>query len=381
MSPNNWKVRIANLKKHYTVREAIRKVFFYPPPYLPYMQHISNSLQSFFAITHRILNFRKEKYYLDLPLAVYDLRFSPASYDLAYFLYEADCYFRGNGYEKFNLVIVPEIAESTPPQINEDWKQVISEDSRRQRIFNLLLPMASMYESCSSVSLINDVELVVHICRSHFCVFPQNYDGVFIRTHMSYRNVYDFERKKTYFSGFSSFSSDLDKVKSWISSQGINLPFITFTVRYYAHQPQRHSNIPDYLKFASYLSEIGISSVFIPDTDDLSYISELSEYPVFFTGAFNLYQRQAIYELALTNIFACSGCHSLCALNKRCSYIMSGIINENYNMENLYKPRGLKYGDQPFCDNRGVWEWGGETFDSLKNSFDLLLKLKSSTNP
>ncbi len=381
-----------------TVVEVVKRKIASPsnPRYIP----ISNFLQSCTGLLHKILNFLSKNYYSDLPLAVYDLRCSPCTYDFAYFLYEAECHFRNKGHEKFHVIIVPQLGTWEDKIITSDpedhlvsniplflssllsfsssWKQssgynkVITPKHEESRIFNLLLPLASLYGSCASVNLIHDPKIVTYTCRSHSQVYPENYDGVFLRG-MSYNKVFDYERKQCQFSGLKALALDLDKVKSWLTSHGVNQQFVTFTIRHYDFQPERNSNIPVYLEFASYLSNMGIGAVFIPDTEDLSYINQISEYPVFFAGAFNLYQRQAIYELALTNIFNSNGCAALCSLNISCSYIMSGIVNKYWKAED-HEAQGLKYGSQPFCDNRGVWVWEGETFASLKESLNLLLE-------
>lgn len=375
------------------------------PKYIP----ISNFLQSCTGLLHKILNFLSKKYYSDLPLAVYDLRCSACTYDFAYFLYEAECHFRNKGHEKFHVIIVPEtigtgtckestgynkgIASCSEEQLVSrillflssilhvsfsSWKQtsgydkIITSEHERQRTFNIVLPIASLYGSCASVNLIDDARMITYTCRSHSQVYPENYDGVFLRG-MSYNKVFDYERKQCQFSGLKALALDLDKVKSWLTSHSVNQQFVTFTIRHYDFQPERNSNIPVYLEFASYLSNMGIGAVFIPDTEDLSYIDQISDYPVFFAGAFNLYQRQAIYELALTNIFNSNGCSALCALNISCSYIMSGIVNRYWTAED-HESRGLKYGSQPFCDNRGVWVWESETLASLQESLNLLLE-------
>lgn len=382
-----------------TVVEVVKRKIASPsnPRYIP----TSNFLQSCISRSHKILNFLSTKYYSDLPLVVYDLRCSPCTYDFAYFLYEAECFFKKKGYQKFHLIIVSQLGTWEDKTITSDskdhflssilrvlssilrvsfsnWKQssgynkIITPKHEAQRIFNILLPLASLYGSCASVNLIDDARIITYTCRSHPLVYPENYDGVFLRG-MSYNRVFDYERSQCAFSGLKALALDLDKVKSWLTSHGVDQHFVTFTIRHYNFQPERNSNIPAYLEFAAYLSNLGISAVFIPDTEDLSYINQISEYPVFFAGAFNLYQRTAIYELALTNIFNSNGCAALCALNTSCSYIMSGIVNKYWKAED-HEARGSKYGSQPFCDNRGVWVWEGETFASLKESLNLLLE-------
>jgi hypothetical protein len=340
------------------------------PKYLP----IPNFLQSCASLTHKIINFLGDKYYLDYPIAVYDLSCQPLTYDFAYFLYEADCYFTDKGYSQFHVIILSQFS-SPPPgswEHSSGFSTQITSDHKRQRIFNILLPIASLYTSCASVNLIHDTKLITYICRTHHAIYPRHYDGLFTR-HMSYKNVTNYERRQAKFSGLKALEFDLDKVNFWLKSQSIDQPFVTFTIRHYGYQSDRNSNIPAYLEFSEYLFDMGIATVFIPDTEDLSYIDQISKYPVFFAGTFNLYQRQAIYELALTNIFSNNGCAALCALNKACSYIISGIVTKDWSAE-IHEARGLKYGSQPFCDNRGIWEWEAETFVSLKKSFHLLLE-------
>ncbi|MEC4805587.1 MAG: hypothetical protein SAJ72_15120 [Jaaginema sp. PMC 1080.18] len=319
-------------------------------------------------------------YFSDQPIAIYDLRCSPITYDFAMFLYEAECFFKSKNYDFFHVIIIPNLPG--PDYLEPTWQEttgynkIITETHQNQRIFNLLLPLASMYQACKSVNLIHEVNIIQSICSKNNKIFPSNYDGFFLRT-LCYQKIYKYEKSKIFFFGLKAQSTDLDQIKKWLTFNEIQQPFVSFTIRNYQHQYKRNSNIEAYLKFSEYLENFGIASVFVPDTDNpWNDNLDFSQFPIFWAGTFNLYQRQALYEIALTNIFPSSGVAALCWLNHSCSFIHSGICNEAYPENTgmkLHKSRGQNYGDQPFCENRGIIEWGAESFDSLKKSFDILL--------
>jgi len=354
-------------------KRRLKLAVFYPPEKYSILKNFSKVL---FLLRKALDRALPSEYYPILknkPIAVYDLRLSPPTYDFAYFLYQADCYFRSLGHSSFQVIIFSGKTTNNFICQHNEWESLIGKEERSKRIYNMLLPMASLYEGCFSARLIKDINHLKFICRRSSIVYPKYYDGIFLSNPISYEKVYKYEMNNAEYSGFKSNRNELDKVQSWLFAHNITLPFVCFTIRDYQFEPSRNSNVQAYLQFAKYLRDMNILSVFIPEVSNAVPEYIIEEFPLFIPAIHSLYQRQAIYELACTNIFANNGCSALCALNKSCSYILSGLLTDRYDTD-FFDKRGLAYLSQPFCENRGIWNWGPETYVSLINSFNLLIK-------
>jgi hypothetical protein len=298
--------------------------------------------------------------YSNNPVAIYDLRCSPLTFDFAYSLYHAECYFRDKGFNYFDLFIV----SLFPPKEVDQYRFF----SDKVRLANILLPLAYSYQFCRSISVIDNASLIRNICVNSNHIFPPHYDGLFLR-HFSYKEVFENARKNTYFSGFKATKADLDVVSKWLRGSSINEKFVTFTVRNRKNHA-RNSNLEVYKDFSKYLRTINISCVFIPDTENPVLDVDEQDH-IFNPASFNIFQRMAIYELALLNIFSNNGPYSICVLDNSCNYIVSGIFNEKdpYADSSYFKDVGLIYGEQPFQHDRGVWIWESASLTSLKDAF------------
>jgi hypothetical protein len=216
--------------------------------------------------------------------------------------------------------------------------------------------------------LLEDESLSRDVLRSRLDVYPLNYDG-FSLGGTDYRRIYDFESRDTPFSGFQAQPDELNQVNDWLTLNKVKLPFVTFTLRTYGFQSARNSNAHLMNCVATYLKEEGFDVVLVPDTDDLSGSNSFNIGTCFLPGSFNIFQRNALYEIAYTNFFSSNGTHALSVLNLKSSFIFSKLINDYWKIEDS-EARGLKYGSQPWAKGRGVWIWEEETFESVVAAFE-----------
>jgi hypothetical protein len=300
-------------------------------------------------------------------LAIYDLGVNPVTFDICYFLYEASCFFRDYGIEKFELLIIANM-KVRPWEQESSMINFINTEKKQQRIYDLLLPIAHLYKECESVELITDISTVNHILCEADLVYPHTYSIKYPQK-MSYRSIYKNERNKVVFNGINVNPEDIDKVKNWLQQNNVNQPFVTFTLRSYLFQESRNSDFALLNDFLNYLKISGFLVVIVPDTDNIVPAAEFCESPIFFQGAFNIYQRAAIYELAFTNLFTSNGTHALSVFNKRSSFIFSKVLNEYHSVEHL-ENKGFVYGSQPFAEERGIWLWENESIEVLIAAFE-----------
>ena len=306
-------------------------------------------------------------------LAIYDLGVNPVTFDFAFFLYEASCYFRKHRIEKFELLIVTKMVERL-------WEQeigmlnVINTEKKEQRIYDLLLPIAHLYKECESVNLVHDMLTVNHILSNAALVYPNTYSVKYPQK-INYQTIFRNERKGTEFEGIIINSEDISRVKKWLKIYNINRPFVTFTLRSYAFQESRNSNPKILRKFLKYLNHSGFTVIIVPDTDNIEPIKEFKDCPIFFQGTFNIYQRAALYELAYTNLFTSNGTYALSIFNKKSSFIFTKLVNEHWPIE-AHEARGQLFGSQPFSLNRGVHIWEEESLEVLISAFEKIKNWK-----
>lgn len=95
-------------------------------------------------------------------------------------------------------------------------------------------------------------------------------------------------------------------IASWSRSEQ---PIVTITVRQSDLQPQRNSNIAEWLKVAKWLKACGYCPVFVPDTEAMitGEPIDFEGYRVASAAALNQDLRMALYERALLNCFTSGG--------------------------------------------------------------------------
>lgn len=302
---------------------------------------------------------------IKLPTAIYDLRICPNTFDFAYFLYEAETYFRERGFDNFRLFVL-----NVDAPHSDEYEQVVDALKRNDRVTNMLVPMAEMYLPCSSVEVVQDPNEIVVACKRSEPIFPPESDGKHRRTH-SYKSIYRKMMQRIGFSGFKAPESAIEKVALFKKEHGIDGPCVTLTVRMYGYQPLRNTNMDVYFEFANYLRGKGYTPIFIPDAEAASAI-DFRDFITFAEACSDICLRVAIYEASFTNVFTSNGVHALAAFNNNCSFMLA-LVNEAYPSNTgmkRWESEGLKMGDQPFGGELGWFIWEKESFENLKDHFD-----------
>lgn len=305
------------------------------------------------------------------PTAIYDLRICPNTFDFACFLFEADVYFRKQGFDTFSLLILHIDGDHSA-----EYSQVINADKRNARVKNILIPLAEMYSGCTSVEVIYTAVDAMAICAKRTPIFPLHADGRHLRSH-NYRIIHRWlMRANILFSGFKAPPSAIAKANELIKNNSIVGPYVTLNVRSYSYQPLRNTDMDVYLKFAEYLQSKGYTPIFIPDSDG-SFDINFKDWIVFDEVCTDLYLRMAVYEQAFVNIFTSNGIHALPALNlnRNCKFINAGQLNESYPESTgarRFLADGLKVGDQPYAFRNSYFIWAKETLENLKENFETI---------
>jgi hypothetical protein len=302
------------------------------------------------------------------PLAVYDLRIAPVTFDFAYFLYDAETEFRRRGYSSFEVVIL----DGSKPNRYE-WDDIIDRSKSKRRIDAMLVPIARLYAGCAGVTTTSDPAVVTDLARAAALVFPRFADGRHLR-HFSYADVYRKLKANIDYSGLVAPESALQRLCDELPQVEDFARVVTLTVRSYPYQPQRNTRLDVYREFADYLSRRGYTPVFVPDADAQTAI-DFGPYPSVPAAAANLEIRAALYQASFANVFTLNGVHTVAAFNKNARMILvqiDGAYEGNTGLSR-YEAEGLLRDEQPFdggLRKRLIWE--RETLENLTANFERL---------
>lgn len=86
-------------------------------------------------------------------------------------------------------------------------------------------------------------------------------------------------------------------------------PFVTITLRDSDFQPERNSNLAEWVKVADWLAESGYAVVFVPDTEAVieGRLPAIGEHHLYIPAAMSQTVRLALYEFASLNCFTSGG--------------------------------------------------------------------------
>lgn len=306
-----------------------------------------------------------------MPLAVYDLRIAPVTFDFPGFLFLAELYFRKKGWDRFDVVIVDEHWE----HVSDEYEQIISKENRRLRVYNMLFPMAQMYKACNSVRSVRSEGEVVNLCQNNPHVFPEGYTGIHVRYTKAF--WYKESLSKPPYSGLQAPKHAIEIVQKYLAYKAIRAPFVSLTVRFYKSEPHRNTDLNIYFRLAEYLEKKGYIPIFIPDGEN-PYDLDFGRFHSYEQACWNLFLRMALYELCFTNISLGTGIYIMAGLNQKCSFIQGGVTNKDYPEEHL-NSIGLKYGDQYFCGPDSRIEWGEPSYENFVKSFEIVKKVKNQS--
>ncbi len=148
-------------------------------------------------------------------------------------------------------------------------------------------------------------------------------------------------------------------------------PPIVITLREADNQPQRNSNIPEWLKFAEWASE-GWPVVFIRDTATCHLEFPWRTYP---RASENAYIRAATYQLALCNLFTSGGAVAW-AVYSDAPYMIFKLLLDNLPDWEMSKPTGWKDEahiepgqDFPWARPNQRLIWKQDNFEDIKHEF------------
>lgn len=305
----------------------------------------------------------------DVVIVVYDLNYAPITFDFAHFLAAADSYGRKNGRDKLFVLFIQKKIE--PLLVDEIYTSIVSHDSQKWRLNNIVLQLVQIYPSCIGYSFLPDDVEISNYIDNRF-VYPVGYSSSY-KPGIDYKEVFRLLNLKL-FDGFRASQQGLIYIRAWMKSQNISNPMVVITIREYGYDAARNSNIQEWIKFSHWAKSEGFNIVFVPDTDACWVPNELlNDFIIFNEPCWNLGLRMALNELAFVNLFSYNGPASICTLNKRArTIIFFPVIEESLQANSsVISQFELINGQRryDFAESYQFLSWRRDDFENIRDEF------------
>jgi len=329
------------------------------------------------AQLHRILRPWRDATPANLLPAFYDLGINPVTFDFAWFIVGAEMAARSAGKAGFLLVLVPGTVDGLREEAN-DYEQVVDVESRKWRLRNILLPVASLSPACRSIVLCTTrdqaAKYVSHIGDENY---PPHYQPRFPRG-FDYVDFFSKADRPGSFEGLRASEQGRRYVANWANGHAKGRKLITVTLRNQLYQQSRNSNFDSWLQFLNGLDRQIYAPVIVPDTDAaLDLLLAPSDLIIFREAAWNIGLRMSLYEFAYANLFVNNGPAALAHLNPLCHYLFTNIVVPDYpqSTEGFLIQRGIQPNQSPRFATRGqIWWWKQDSMQNLRDGFQTLIE-------
>jgi len=266
--------------------------------------------------------------------AVYDLELHPISFDVTFFCAASQLHMQQLGYSAIDFVILP-LKEQSEREYPDGYDEVIGSKSREYRVENILVDVPSQFKYFSSnlnFSSRDSAEAYLSTINPQ-SVFPSTNDQSPPAHHRDYFTLVN----KTPHQNFKNFGVE-PQAQAEVYVRHFLLPskkpIVSFTVREYAVDEGRNSNLLELAKICEFVKKRGYEVVIIPDTDNYSGLRghKYLWRHVCLPAAFNIALRTAIYGMAEFNLFGNTGPNSLALLNPNSKFIFYNIVNDDIHL-------------------------------------------------
>ena len=196
--------------------------------------------------------------------AIYDADKNPISYDVAFFLQAAEIFRKLSGAKDLVVSIVWPTDLADIPGLPKRYNLAVDADAKAFRIFHIAVQLAQLLDN-NLVFQVKDrkyIKAPAELAKgARIVTFPDPNN-----THhsMYYRLVNENPDLMT---GFSASQAAHRYVGDWLRTVSGPKKILCITLRQYAYDPQRNSNLPAWEAFLGRVDPAEFSIVIVPDTD------------------------------------------------------------------------------------------------------------------
>jgi hypothetical protein len=303
--------------------------------------------------------------------AIYDADKNPISFDVAFFLQAAEIFTKLSGANDLVVSIAWPTDISDIPGLPKRYNQAVDADAKAFRIFHIAVQLAQLVTN-NVVFQIKDrkyVKAATELTKgARIVTFPDPNN-----THHSiyYRLVNENPDLMT---GFSASQAAHRYVAGWLRTLSGPSKILCITLRQYAYDPQRNSNLPAWEEFLRRIDPGEFSIVVVPDTDCFAdgKVPFGGKYPLFTPACFDVDLRFALYEAAYLNMFVNNGPGTAATLSRKIRYLMFKLIVPGvvHCSEESLRQLGFEPGKNPtYAGEFQKWVWADDEAEILWSEF------------
>lgn len=289
----------------------------------------------------------------DTLYAFYDLSMNPSTFDAGIFAARAELERRRQGKKATHFVVVPSLLSGGRPG---DWQRFGGGSVvawRQQYVVEALFRLTPGFAGFSQ--LINRDEVTQYIGSGCSC-FPAAYDP---RTPTDDHRMCDLSAEAQAFGMdprvFVAPERAVRQVAGWVDDFAKGRRLIVVTLREYAFQTGRNSNLPEWRKFLSDLDPSCYAVVVVRDSDcAFDSGGELANFTTFPMASIDINYRLALCELAYLNLAVNTGPSAMMTLSAKTRYLVFKAYSEDYDNTSLkfhQERMGLSFGDSLPCSS------------------------------
>ena len=314
--------------------------------------------------------------------AVFDLGFTPVTFDVMNFLVFANLWTLRAGFAGYHLVFVlgPQgrFRDLTPKD------KALDDDEKIWRLRHVLLTHAHIAKRCLGVSHFDRREDLANLLRAVHPnqLFPPNYTVASPKTAFMLPDLFRNTPTREELDTFEAHASALRKVDTWLARFAPRGRPVTLTLRVSTIEPDRNSNVEAWLEAAARIRDAGFDPIVVPDTDLVTSgqdVGAFRDIPSFGIGAVDLELRIALYRRSLINLADNGGpafinyfmgdSSAVCFLPVE--KLPSVVTATGRGVDRMAELIGVEpYGDFPNATPRRRFVWEPDTLGNILQAFE-----------
>ncbi|PCJ19736.1 MAG: hypothetical protein COB04_05355 [Gammaproteobacteria bacterium] len=296
--------------------------------------------------------------------AIYDMRYSPATFDFGSFLVIAECLRQANDYSE---IMVNILTNEFRAKTNRDIHTPAFE--KRWRINNIMEGISRLLPSITGLNISRKPAKDVS-----GMIFPQDWTAEYKKGLDSpyapklIKQLYDLGASPRVFCASEYARSSINSLYS--------NNYCTLTLRNSRYQLERNTDLAVWYQFYQYVEAAGYQVVVIPDQEDLLSGQLYMKYPwqSFDVAAMDLDLRFALYENSVANFCSSNGPCSLLFYSD-CPVYQFDQLKGKQTDEKFWQPfLGFNVGSNyPWSKANQIMTWKPSSLSNLCHYFDLFL--------
>jgi len=309
---------------------------------------------------------------------IYDLEYYPVSFDICWFLVWADIERQRRGLQRVHCVFVP--ADEDKRKYPDGYNAVVDRISRAWRFNNIIVAAAAFLPSAAGITVCHDrahaeaLELLIKDIFPKISVLAGAPPSL---ADLRRETIAALTAEGPEWIGLRATAQGIRYIRQWLASHAEGRKPVVITFRQYGVDPERNSNIAEWVAFARTLDPDIYFPVIVPDTDaSLDGQPECDDLTVFHPAAWNLGLRMALYECAYINLVVTSGPMELCVLNPLCSYLFFKVEVSSTKLASIETLRqmGFEKNTTPsFATPFQKWVWEDDRRDVIAREFEAMV--------